>query len=78
LSSSAGEDRPEPSPLADTPLPAGFSTQDSIRSPDYFRTVAQLGIQAAEALEHAHLRGVVHRDIKPGNLLVEATPLPSG
>ena len=28
-------------------------------------------MQAAEALEHAHGLGVLHRDIKPGNLLVE-------
>jgi tetratricopeptide (TPR) repeat protein len=34
--------------------------------------VATLGIQAAEALEHAHDMGVVHRDIKPSNLMVDA------
>ncbi|MFO0889211.1 MAG: protein kinase [Isosphaeraceae bacterium] len=34
--------------------------------------VARLGIQAAEALEHAHHLGVVHRDIKPANLLLDS------
>jgi tetratricopeptide (TPR) repeat protein len=30
-----------------------------------------LGIEAAEALDHAHQNGVLHRDIKPANLLVD-------
>ena len=64
---------PHPSPLAPSSLPlAAVSTQRSHRTPEFFRSVANLGIQAAEALEHAHQMGVVHRDIKPSNLMVDA------
>jgi serine/threonine protein kinase/WD40 repeat protein len=39
----------------------------------YFREVARLMAQAAAALEHAHGKGVLHRDIKPQNLLLDAS-----
>jgi eukaryotic-like serine/threonine-protein kinase len=37
--------------------------------------VVAIGLDLAAALEHAHSRGVIHRDIKPQNVLVPDTPL---
>jgi serine/threonine protein kinase len=33
--------------------------------------VAQIGVQTASALSYAHSRGIIHRDIKPGNLILD-------
>jgi serine/threonine protein kinase/WD40 repeat protein len=58
--SAAGADRPRSDPSG----PGGGQSR-------YYREVARMTHQAAEALAYAHGRGVLHRDIKPSNLLLD-------
>ncbi len=39
----------------------------------YWRSVARVGVQVADALAHAANQGILHRDIKPSNLLLDDT-----
>jgi eukaryotic-like serine/threonine-protein kinase len=42
-----------------------------LRGANYL-TIVPVLLEVAQALEHAHERGVIHRDLKPGNVLFDA------
>ena len=48
-------------------------TRPLMLTPTSFTEFARIGIQAAQALRAAHAAGICHNDIKPANLLLDAT-----
>lgn len=59
-------------------LMQGGSLADRIKAegPMALETIVAFGMQMAEALGHAHARGIVHRDFKPDNVLLSEDGMP--
>jgi serine/threonine-protein kinase len=41
-------------------------------------TTVGIGVQACSGLDFAHKRGIIHRDVKPGNLMIVGGPVGNG
>jgi serine/threonine protein kinase/tetratricopeptide (TPR) repeat protein len=64
--------------LRQTATPAGLAGPNPTTAPSLdipklgnWAFIAEIGLQAAEALHYAHEQGVLHRDVKPANLILD-------
>ena len=66
-----GDDAPAAPPRA-ARLPAADGADLPMMGRSYLRHIVELVRQAAEAAHALHEAGVIHRDVKPGNIMVSA------
>ncbi|HRF02147.1 MAG TPA: serine/threonine-protein kinase [Pirellulaceae bacterium] len=54
-----------------TSMPSNRTARRRAKPVGFYREVAEIGRQAARALHYSHEHGLLHRDMKPGNLLLD-------
>lgn len=69
---SSGTEDVEPRVETSDSVSADLNSSSAHRD-DYFRRVARIGLQIADALCYAHGQGILHRDIKPSNVILDTT-----